>query len=35
MGTLVAPRWMMWLAWPVAVFIAVLNVWLLYQTILG
>ena len=35
MGALVAPRWMMWLAWPVAVFIAALNAWLLYQTLLG
>ncbi|MGB2718079.1 MAG: Nramp family divalent metal transporter [Vicinamibacterales bacterium] len=35
MGSLVAPRWMMWLAWPVAVFIAALNVWLLYQTLMG
>jgi manganese transport protein len=32
MGALVAPRWMRWLAWPVAVLIAVLNVWLLVQT---
>ena len=31
MGTRVAPRWMRWLAWPVAVLIAVLNVWLLVQ----
>jgi manganese transport protein len=35
MGTLVAPKWMMWLAWPVAVVIAALNVWLLYQTLGG
>ena len=35
MGALVAPRWMMWLAWPVAVIIAALNVWLLYQTFWG
>jgi manganese transport protein len=35
MGALVAPKWMMWLAWPVAVLIAVLNVWLLYQTAVG
>jgi manganese transport protein len=35
MGALVAPRWMMWLAWPVAAFIAALNAWLLYQTLLG
>jgi len=32
MGELVAPRWMVWLAWPVAVIIAALNVWLLWQT---
>jgi len=32
MGALVAPRWMRWLAWPVAVLIAVLNVWLLVRT---
>jgi len=31
MGRAVAPRWMRWLAWPVAVLIAVLNVWLLIQ----
>ncbi len=31
MGALVAPRWMRWLAWPVAVLIAVLNVWLLVR----
>ena len=31
MGKSVAPRWMRWLAWPVAVLIAVLNVWLLVQ----
>ena len=35
MGTLVAPKWVMWLAWPVAVLIAALNVWLLYQTVIG
>jgi manganese transport protein len=35
MGDMVAPRWMMALAWPVAVLIAVLNVWLLYQTFFG
>jgi len=35
MGPLAAPRWMMWLAWPVAVIIAALNVWLLYQTFTG
>ncbi len=32
MGELVAPRWMIALAWPVAVLIAGLNVWLLWQT---
>jgi len=31
MGKSVAPRWMRWLAWPVAVVIAALNVWLLVQ----
>jgi len=31
MGRAVAPRWMRWLAWPVAVLIAALNVWLLVQ----
>ena len=35
MGALVAPAWMLALAWPVAIVIAVLNVWLLYQTIVG
>jgi manganese transport protein len=35
MGALVAPRWMLWLAWPVAVLIAGLNAWLLYQTFVG
>ena len=35
MGAFVAPRWMLALAWPVAVLIAGLNVWLLYQTIVG
>jgi manganese transport protein len=29
MGPHVAPRWVRWLAWPVAVVIAVLNAWLL------
>ena len=32
MGVFVAPRWMQALAWTVAVIIAALNVWLLYQT---
>jgi len=31
MGGFAAPLWMQALAWPVAVVIAVLNVWLLYQ----
>ncbi|HTI38936.1 MAG TPA: Nramp family divalent metal transporter [Vicinamibacterales bacterium] len=35
MGDLVAPWWMLALAWPVAVVIAVLNVYLLWQTIVG
>jgi manganese transport protein len=35
MGELVAPVWMRALAWPVAVIIAVLNVWLLWQTFFG
>ena len=35
MGDLVAPRWMLVLAWPVAVVIAGLNVWLLWQTFFG
>jgi manganese transport protein len=35
MGPLVAPRWMLALAWPVAVLIAGLNVWLLWQVLLG
>src|SRR4029077_6722569 len=32
MGDLVAPVWMRALAWPVAVVIAALNTWLLWQT---
>ena len=35
MGPLVAPRWMLSLAWPVAVLIAGLNVWLLWQVFTG
>ena len=35
MGALVAPRWMLALAWPIAVVIAALNVWLLWQTATG
>jgi manganese transport protein len=33
MGKSVAPRWMRWLAWPAAVVIAGLNVWLLVQVV--
>jgi manganese transport protein len=35
MGGFVAPFWMRALAWPVAVIIAVLNVWLLVQVFFG
>jgi manganese transport protein len=35
MGDLAAPKWMLALAWPVAVIIAVLNAWLLWQTFFG
>jgi manganese transport protein len=35
MGALVAPRWVQFLAWTVAVIIAALNVYLLYQTFTG
>jgi manganese transport protein len=35
MGELVAPRWMLVLAWPVAIAIAALNVWLLWRTFFG
>ena len=35
MGALVAPRWMLALAWPVAVVIAALNVWMLWQTLVA
>ncbi len=35
MGELVAPRWMLALAWPTAVVIAALNVWMLWQTMAG
>jgi len=35
MGAFVAPVWMRVLAWVVAVIIAALNVWLLYQTFAG
>jgi manganese transport protein len=33
MGPFVAPLWMKVLAWTVAVIIAALNGWLLYQTV--
>jgi manganese transport protein len=35
MGDLVAPLWMLALAWPVAIVIAGLNIYLLWQTIVG
>jgi manganese transport protein len=35
MGALVAPVWMRALAWPVAVIIAALNAWLLFQMFIG
>ena len=35
MGPFVAPRWMQLLAWTVAIIIASLNVWLLYQTFIS
>jgi manganese transport protein len=35
MGDLAAPVWMLALAWPVAVIIAALNAWLLWQTFFG
>jgi len=35
MGELVAPMWMLLLAWPVAILIAGLNTWLLWQTFFG
>jgi manganese transport protein len=35
MGAFVSPGWMRGLAWVVAVVIAVLNAWLLYQTVVG
>jgi manganese transport protein len=35
MGELVAPRWMLALAWPTAVLIAALNVWMLWQTMVA
>jgi manganese transport protein len=35
MGVFVAPSWVRALAWTIAVIIAALNVWLLYQTFFG
>jgi manganese transport protein len=35
MGPFVIPVWMRALAWPVALVIAALNCWLLYQTVTG
>jgi manganese transport protein len=35
MGEFVNPAWLRWLSWTVAFIIAVLNVWLLYQTFVG
>ena len=35
LGELAAPLWMRALAWPVAVIIAALNAWLLYQVFTG
>ena len=35
MGELVAPRWMLALAWPTAVLIAALNVWMLWKTLVA
>jgi manganese transport protein len=35
MGALIAPAWMTALAWPVAVLIAGLNAWLLWQVVSG
>ena len=35
MGPLAAPRWMLALAWPTAVVIAALNVWMLWQTLVA
>ena len=35
MGAFVAPAWIRALAWVVAVIIAALNAWLLYQTFVG
>jgi manganese transport protein len=35
MGAFVSPGWVKALAWTIAVVIAALNVWLLYQTFFG
>ena len=35
MGAFASPLWVKLLAWTVAVVIAALNVWLLYQTFAG
>jgi manganese transport protein len=35
MGAFVSPGWVKLLAWAVAVLIAALNAWLLYQTFAG
>ena len=35
MGPLVNPTWLTALAWPIAVLIAALNVWLLTQVFMG
>jgi manganese transport protein len=35
MGRLVAPTWVRWLAWPVAIVIAALNAWLLLDVVRG
>jgi manganese transport protein len=35
MGAFVSPRWVQALAWVVGIVIAVLNIWLLYQTFVG
>ena len=35
MGNFAAPLWLRAIAWPMAVFIAALNAWLLWQTLTG
>jgi manganese transport protein len=35
MGAFVSPAWVKLLAWAVAIVIALLNAWLLYQTFAG